>query len=80
MVFGGIASDDNVMHLHFIEVDLKINTVQHLKILERVVLPWIIENYDYVCSRLSTCTWSQNCSRVPQKTTALVCTKGCLAI
>ena len=46
MVFGGIASDSNVMPPHFIKVGLKINTVQYIKILERVVLPWIIENYD----------------------------------
>ena len=46
MVFGGIASDGNVMPPHFIEVGLKINTVQYMKILERVVLAWIIENYD----------------------------------
>ena len=45
MVFGGIAND-NIMPLHFIEVGLKINIVQYLKILERVVLAWIIENYD----------------------------------
>ena len=31
---------------HLIEVGLKINTVQYMKILERVVLAWIIENYD----------------------------------
>ena len=46
MVCGGIASDGNVMPPHFIEVGLKINTVQNMKILERVVLAWIIENYD----------------------------------
>ena len=46
MVFGGIASDGNVMPPHFFEVGLKINTVQYMKILERVVLAWIIENYD----------------------------------
>ena len=46
MVFGGIASDGNVMPPHFIKVGLKINTVQYMKIFERIVLPWIIENYD----------------------------------
>ena len=46
MVFGGIASDDNVVPPHFIEVGLKINIVQYMKILKRVVLLWIIENYD----------------------------------
>ena len=46
MVFGGITSGNNVMPLHFIKVGLKINTVQYMKILERVVLAWIIENYD----------------------------------
>ena len=37
MVFGGIASDGNVMPPHFIEVGLKINTVQYIKILEGYV-------------------------------------------
>ena len=46
IVFGGIASDDYVTPPHFIKVGLKINTVQYMKILERVVLAWIIENYD----------------------------------
>ena len=46
MVYGGIASDGKVMPPHFIKVGLKINTVQYMKFLERVVLAWIIENYD----------------------------------
>ena len=46
MVFGAIASDGNIIPPHFIKVGLKINTVQYMKILERVVLAWIIENYD----------------------------------
>ena len=48
MVFGDIASVDNVMPSYFIEVGLKINTVQYMKILERVVLAWIIENVMFV--------------------------------
>ena len=39
MLFGGIVSDGNVTPTHFIEVGLKINTVQYIKILERFVLP-----------------------------------------
>ena len=46
MVFGDIASDGNVIPPHFIKVGLKINTVQYMKILKRVVLAWIIENYN----------------------------------
>ena len=46
MVFGAIASDGKVMPPHFIEVGLKINTAEYLKILEEVLLPWIKKNYD----------------------------------
>ena len=34
MVFGGIASDGNIIPPHFFEVVLKINTVQNMKILQ----------------------------------------------
>lgn len=46
MVFGAVASDGKVMPPHFIEAGLKINTVEYLKILEEVLLPWIKKNYD----------------------------------
>ena len=46
MMFGAIASNGKVMPPHFIEAGLKINTVEYLKILEEVLLPWIKKNYD----------------------------------
>ena len=46
MVFGVVASDGKVMPPHFIDVGLKINTAEYLKILKEVLLPWIKKNYD----------------------------------
>ena len=46
MVFAAVASDGKVMPPHFIEVGLKINTTEFLKILKDVLMPWIRRNYD----------------------------------
>ena len=46
MVFGAMASDGRMMPPHFIEAGLKINTAEYMKILQDVMLPWIIRHYD----------------------------------
>ena len=46
MVFGAVASNSEVMPMHFIEAGLKVNTEEYLKILKEVLIPWIKKNYD----------------------------------
>lgn len=45
MVFGAVASDGSVMPPHFIEAGLKVNTEVYLEILERILIPWMEENF-----------------------------------
>ena len=44
--FSEFAIYEKVMSHHFIESGLEINTVEYLKILNEVLLPWMKKNYD----------------------------------
>ena len=46
MVFGAVASNGKVMPMHFIEMGCKVNTVEYLKVLKEVLIPWTKKNYD----------------------------------
>ena len=46
MVFAAVASDGTVMPPHFIEVGLKINVAEYLKILKDILLPWTRKHFD----------------------------------
>ena len=41
MVFGVVLSEGHVMPLYIFQKDLKVNTVEYLKVLEMHILPWI---------------------------------------
>ena len=45
MVFGAVASDGSVIPPHFIDTGLKVNTVQYIAILKRILLPWMEKRF-----------------------------------
>ena len=71
MVFGAVASDEQVIPLHFIVPGLKINTEDYLRIMRENLLCWILKKGSHesnVHPGLCTCSWVKNSADIFQDT------------